>query len=100
MEAYVRTAKLDRFDDALRHYCVKCGRISRSWALALHKSQNVIEIRDSESRELVYVKDYSHDDGFWGLNEPQLNVIRQSGFKCKRPKLTVLTSEGEIGVHV
>jgi hypothetical protein len=41
----------------------------------------VIEIRDSKSRELVYVKDYSHDNGFWGLNEPQLNVIRQSGFK-------------------
>jgi len=77
----VRTAKLDRFDDALRHYCVRCGRISRSWPLALHKSPNVIEIRDNKSRELVYVKDYSHDDGFWGLNEPQLNAIRQSGFR-------------------
>ena len=77
----MKTAKLGRFEDALRHYCVKCGHISRSWSLALHKSQNVIEIRDSKSRELVYVKDYSHDDGFWGLNEPQLDVIRQSGFK-------------------
>jgi len=77
----VRTAKLGRFEDALRHHCVKCGRISRFWPLALRKSQNVIEIRDGASRQLVYVKDYSHEDGFWGLNEPQLNVIRQSGFK-------------------
>lgn len=41
----------------------------------------MIEIRGADSSLLVYVKDFSHDDGFWGLNEHQLNVIRQSRFR-------------------
>jgi hypothetical protein len=74
----MRTAKLNRFEEALRHYCVKGGRICRFWPLALRRSKNVLEIRDRNLSTLVYVKDFSHEDGFWGLNEPQLNAIRQS----------------------
>ena len=72
------TSKLAAFTERLRKYCRGHGLTATRWQGASRRTANLVEIDTAPRRTVLYVKDRSEPPGFWGLNESQLDALRQS----------------------
>lgn len=75
------TLKLDLFARSFREHAGTIWPLAKRWPGALRYSPNVMRLSEIPSDVLLYVKDKSDAPGFWGLNKPQLEEIRRSGFR-------------------
>jgi len=88
------TPKLAVFAARLRKHCQSRGRSTSRWQGASRRTANLLEIATSPRRTVLYVKDRSEPPGFWGLNESQLNALRQSNIDWH---VVLLVGSGENG---
>jgi hypothetical protein len=72
------TPKLTLFADRLARRCKGHGLRAGRWGGASRRTGNVLEIIARPRSTVLYVKDRSEPPGFWGLNESQLDSLRQS----------------------
>lgn len=72
--------KLDQFLSSLEGYCGNHGFKSSKWYGGAKSTPNLVHVMGSKPM-LLYVKESNIGEGFWGVNENQIEALEDSGYQ-------------------
>lgn len=70
--------KLSQFLSSLEQYCAHHGLNTGKWGGGAKSTPNLVEVL-ARSPKLLYVKESNIGEGFWGVNENQIEALEKSG---------------------
>jgi len=83
--------KLTQFISSLEQYCATRELKTTRWDGGSKSTPNLIQVLTSAPK-LLYVKESNIGEGFWGVNENQVDALEESGYEWW---LVLLTGSGE-----